>query len=553
MIAPNASAGRRGRTRASPDSASGRPSRSPDSTAAPGTQTQRAPGDVILVAMGKQLQEALERGECDRARGILYTLHRELGGTAVADGTAPGEPVVLPEAWEPYPIHVLPAWAHRYVLDAAQANAVDPSWIGLSLLVSTAALIGRARVVELGNGHQEPSVLWGACAGSSGSRKSAAVRAGTVGFAGVSSHLRRANERRIAKWRTANALRNKSEKTRPPPELRVEIDDVTVERVVDVLRQNPRGLLLLRDELGGFLAGIGEYKRGSLADAARWCSTYDAGRIQVDRKQDGYQAFVPAAAVSILGGIQPATLGALYGERGSEKDHVELGLVPRLMFAMPPEVEREPPRDRVPPEGRDRLREGCRRLWTEVKMRADAKNRQRPVRVHLTPEAEDLYWDYWLEQERARREEPDPCLAAVQSKATGLALRLALVVAYLDGAPLRLDTVDVEHGIALARWHAREARRVAFLFRGDRASRLAAKVLEVVERRCRAADSPDGVTCREVGQLVRGVKNAAEAERILSSLVAAGRLAAVDAPTTVQGGRPTVRYRPPDGNAPEVS
>lgn len=490
--------------------------------------------DPTVANLLGQLNDAANRGENRRAENICVTLHRELVGERAT--STPTAALALPDAWDPYPCELLPGWARLYVEEAALANAVDPSWIALSLLVSSAALIGRTRVVELENGHTEPAVLWGAVAGGSGSRKSAAVKAGAYGFGKVAIRAREEYERALTSWNTENADRPKSQREQYPPRLRPEIDDATVEAVVQALQDNPRGLLLLRDELGGFLAGIGEYKKGSMADAARWCSMYDAARVVVDRKTEHYHAYVAAAAVSLLGGIQPATLRALYGETGSEQEHVELGLVPRLMFAMPPEVPRAPPRHRVPKERKVAAEECAHRLWYELRMRADARNRQVPTTVRLEAAAEDDYWRFWQAQEDARRAEPDPCLAAVLSKSTGLALRLALVLAYLEGQPAMLSTADLQLGIELAKWHAREARRVAFLFRGSEADHVALKVLDWIQRN-------PGRTARDIQAHVRGIKNADEGGRILEALEQAGRIRSEQAPNTGRG-RPTARFYP---------
>ncbi|MFP6643568.1 MAG: DUF3987 domain-containing protein [Candidatus Latescibacterota bacterium] len=93
----------------------------------------------------------------------------------------------------------------------------------------------------------------------------------------------------------------------PPKRMRYLLFDTTVEKIGEILAENPRGVLVFRDELTGWLRGLD--KQGQ--DGARaffleaWNGSgsfaYDRiGRCTLD---------IDAACVSILGGIQPGPLG----------------------------------------------------------------------------------------------------------------------------------------------------------------------------------------------------------------------------------------------------
>ncbi len=61
--------------------------------------------------------------------------------------------------------------------------------------------------------------------------------------------------------------------------------DTTLEGLVPILLQNPRGVLLTRDELVGWIGSFDKYSKGSAsADVAHWLSLYNAESITVDRK-----------------------------------------------------------------------------------------------------------------------------------------------------------------------------------------------------------------------------------------------------------------------------
>jgi hypothetical protein len=117
----------------------------------------------------------------------------------------------------------------------------------------------------------------------------------------------------------------------PPRCSRVVCSDTTIERLGDLLEDNSRGLLLSRDELGAWLGSFERY-RACGSDLLNWLELHRAGRLVVDRKSAGGRTtFVPRAAVSVAGTIQPSILAAAL-----RVEHWESGLVARLLPAMPP-------------------------------------------------------------------------------------------------------------------------------------------------------------------------------------------------------------------------
>ena len=71
-----------------------------------------------------------------------------------------------------------------------------------------------------------------------------------------------------------------------------------------LLEQQPRGLLMARDELSGWVNSFDAYKSCRGADVVHWLSMHRAGNVIWDRKTGRHVIDVPRAAVSITGGIQ---------------------------------------------------------------------------------------------------------------------------------------------------------------------------------------------------------------------------------------------------------
>ena len=91
-----------------------------------------------------------------------------------------------------------------------------------------------------------------------------------------------------------------------PVRQRYLINDTTVEKLGEILNGNPRGVLLFRDELTGFLKSLD--KDGREGDRAFYLEAWNGtGRFTYDRIGRG-TIDIEAACVSILGGIQPGPL-----------------------------------------------------------------------------------------------------------------------------------------------------------------------------------------------------------------------------------------------------
>ena len=80
-----------------------------------------------------------------------------------------------PEPFRPFPVDVLPEPVRTAIKVDAKAIGCDPSFVALPMLAALAAAIGNTRRIALKPGWTEPSVVWVAIVGDSGTLKSAAL------------------------------------------------------------------------------------------------------------------------------------------------------------------------------------------------------------------------------------------------------------------------------------------------------------------------------------------------------------------------------------------
>jgi hypothetical protein len=468
---------------------------------------------------------------------------------------------VLSEAldWKPFPTHSLSPLMRDYVQAAAAAIGCDESAVAMSLLAACAAAIGNTSRVELKRTWSEPSVLWTCLVAESGCLKSPALELPLKPFrakqaAAIKRHKaalqmyeedKESYAQAMAKWRKGgfSAPEGRPAKPGEPVRERYWCSDITIAALADRLSHAPRGLLVYREELAGWMNSFDEWKSsGRGGDKEHWLTIHGARDLLVDRRGGDEQhqtIFVPHAAVSVVGGIQPQKL-----RRTLTREHFEDGLAARLLLTMPPRpVKRWS--EAVVDEALDR-RMGTffDQLW-QLKLEVDPEtDSPEPQMVRLTRDAKARWIDFFHEHDRRQRELTGD-LAAAWSKLEGYAARLGLDVHLArwaegdvpDPCAYQLDERSMVSGITLSQWFGHECERVYAMLSETDAQRERRELCELMRKRGGV------VSVRELMRSSSRYGQSEEAERALEGLVKAGRAIRTDRPAGERGGRPTWAYR----------
>ncbi len=285
-----------------------------------------------------------------------------------------------------------------------------------------------------------------------------------------------------------------------PKERRYLISDATVEKIGELLRDNPRGLLLYRDELVGMLRSLD--KLGREAERAFFLEAWNgAGGFDYDRIGRG-TLHIPALTLSIIGGMTPGKLrsylaGALEG--GAQDD----GLLQRFQVAVWPEVGGDWKNvDRHPnTEAKSLAFDIFRALDNLDPAAVGAVDEDGEIpALRFAPDAQDLFDEYRARLELRLRsgelkETPafESHLAKYRSLMPSLALifHLVAVVTETSSGPVSLEAAKLA-----ADWcdyleqHARKIYSPELQPDVTAAHRLAAKI--------KAGDIQDGQTVREI-------------------------------------------------------
>ncbi len=459
----------------------------------------------------------------------------------LVEATEP-EPRPKSRAFQPFPVSELPNDVRKYVVQCAESSGYDVSFVVLPLLSTLASAIGNSTRIALNSEWEAPSVLWTVIVGESGTMKSPALKHALkpirkIQRARFKEYRRECQEyeRQILESRASPSCagsKDPSCASGPPTKpvaARFCVQDTTVEALMVTLEQNPKGVLLVKDELSGWFA-FGTYKRGGgKDDVAHWLQMYDADELINDRKGSGTM-YIPYGAVSIAGGIQPNVLKRVIGQ-----EHRDNGLFARFLIADPPRRAKQWREAKVDPAlsmEMDLLFENL----CGLKMNLNEQGEQCPFILQLNPGAKELWVQFVNEHGREQLDYTGDRAAALV-KLEGAAARLALIhflVRVVSGEsvadPHSVDETSVRAGIRMARWFKDEMLRVYDLQAESDEEADLRTMRELIERRGGAVSIRDW-------QRLRSHPTSAEAREELSVLVDAGQAESFKIPPGPNGGR----------------
>jgi hypothetical protein len=353
------------------------------------------------------------------------------------------------------PLGVFGAWGQR-IAAAAKAASCPVDYVAAPLLAGASVLIGNARWAQAAPGWAEPPHLWCGNVGDSGDGKSPGSdslmrdvlpvleQRMAVDFPDRLSDWRLANERCKAKQELWKGEVRDAEKARrappmapdltepPEPQMpRLRQHDVTIEKVAELLSHSaPKGLLIIRDELAGWIFGMNSYND---AGRAFWLESYGGRPYSVDRKSRPNPSLIPRLVVGVIGGTQPARLAELLREADD-------GLLSRILWSWPNPVPFHLS-EAAPDAGweinaLDRLR------------MLEPQQNGEPIFVPLAHDARPLM-ERFANQMQSKKSMAGGLLRSAYGKARGQALRLSLNIEMLwwcardgfDPAPTQISAL----------------------------------------------------------------------------------------------------------------
>jgi hypothetical protein len=445
-----------------------------------------------------------------------------------------------------------------WIADAARAASCPPEYVALPLLAVASTLIGNSRWAQAAPSWKEPPHLWMGSVGDSGDGKSPGADCLMRDVVPeIESRMLGDFPERYQEWRAAVAYDKAAIKywegeqraalkegipfDKPMPKATasdvepqrpcLQHHDITIEELAAVLSTGaPKGVLVTRDELSGWLNSMTVYNQSG---RAFWVEAYGGRPYRVARrKHSGCPIEIPRLVAAVYGGTQPERLAQLFTQPDD-------GMLARIQWGWPDPVPfklgKKTPNVSWAIAAFDRLRE----------LEMQPGNPPSPVLVPLTAAGERLIEEFGQDIQ-SRQANAGGLLRSAFGKARGTALRLSLVLEELwwsgrDGLALPPSTISEEAFKAAAALVSSYFMPMAERVFGDATAtdteRMAATLARWIIRQ-----QPDEVHVRRLQRMERlpGLRTAAQIKRAADSLVDADWLRA---PIRKTGeGRPPVIY-----------
>jgi len=496
----------------------------------------------------------------------------------------------------PFSADLLPPILQEFVYDEADRMPAPVSFVAVSVLVALGSVIGASCGIKPKQKDDWLIVpnLWGGIVAPPTSKKSPAIDSGMRPLNFLINKARESYESDLKshekdkmlyksklegleadlKSASKTSSKSKPQKTReelaelickekenepmPPCLRRYKTNDCTVPKLGELECANPNGILVLRDELIGLLAGLD--KEGKEEDRAFYLEGFNGtGSYDTDRIMRG-SLFIKNHCLSVFGGIQPdkliAYLEQAYSGLGND------GLLQRFQMLVYPDPIEWQYRDRYPNrEAANVVFDIFQKLsetdFLEFGANSIDKYNTRPYfRFSLDAQAFYVDWTHKLNTQKIPNEE-NTVIQQHLGKYERLLPALALIFHLIDCASIGqandfgVSLEAIKRAALWCEYLETHARRVYGLIDGmgmRPALTLSQKIEALIKRTAKTDETPenwlkDGFTLRDVRRKQwQHLKDDNAIEKALTVLIDNYWIIPNDTHNSQNGGRPTTRY-----------
>ena len=396
-----------------------------------------------------------------------------------------------PQTVSKFPIDALPLRLQEIIREANATLGFPVDYMAGAMLSAMAAVIGNTHHAEAMAGWKEYAILFVAIVGCPGVCKShplsyvmqPLIDHDAEKAAQFAEALKRYNaamelppKERIANGYDLNPVE--------PRRVRFMMQDVTNEAVHRILSENRRGLILMYDELAGWVKNFNRYNNGS--ESEFWMSVFNHKVAMSDRKGSQSGVFIRNPFLCVIGTIQPKVLTDLAaGNRNAN------GFMERILYVFPS--------DQTKPKWNRSRRmssfdiaaewRGILSRLIDIIPKVDADGEIISEDVPFSSDALDRLYQWQNEQTNA---DGSDTLTSIASKLEIYAIRFSLLLALVDwacGSEKKLIDVDtVERAIRLTEYFRSTASKVQGIISEDALTELQLSVL---------SELPDSFTTAE--------------------------------------------------------
>ena len=324
-----------------------------------------------------------------------------------------------------FPVHVLPSTFRNLVKGLNETLKFPVDYTGTAILTAVSATIGTTVKVKVKDGWHEYGSLYTCLIGDAGANKSHPLE--TV-FNPIKKLDKRWHDTYISEYEKYKEYlklnRRQSELAKPIPEpvlKKIALTNFTPEILNKRLNDNPRGCVVLSDEISSFIEGMNNYSKKD--NSATYLSFWSNKATTIDRVSKPVPLFMEIPFLCIIGGLQPRLISKVF-----PAEKLNSGFFQRFLFAFPQGLKKEPINDNVL---ENNVFEQYSDFITNYIKRTSKDDAQTQV-LNWTKEAKDYFYRWQTKNCDLVNANPDSIKGEVISKYDSHFIRFSLILQMME-------------------------------------------------------------------------------------------------------------------------
>lgn len=310
-----------------------------------------------------------------------------------------------------FPVKTFPSVISDHIKEISRMFSIPYEFSAVPTLVAISTAIGNNVTLKFNESLNQKAILYCCLVSQSSSGKSPAQKLVLAPLVQEQSKREKEYKKSIAEYLANQKKKDSAEDIEEPSEPEDFITtNVTVEKMVEMLQKNSKGIVIACDEFMNFYKNLNSYKNGG-GDTETYLSIWSNAYIKANRlsrKTSG----VDSPYVNIIGNLTPSSLDKL-----GENDNLDNGFIHRLLFSCPLGTEMV----RTSEKGINQIvSEKYKQFIVGLHRMVDEKT------ITMSPEAKNVYLQY--EDFVSKRAGNDERLRSSYSKIKEYSLRFALIL-----------------------------------------------------------------------------------------------------------------------------
>lgn len=234
-----------------------------------------------------------------------------------------------------FPVECFPSIIQDIIIGLRESMGFPIDYTALAMLAAVSTAIGSSTRIRNFDNWMEPCILFSVIVGEPGTNKSHPLSAILKPLLDIdkaeyeSYKAKYADyERRLQLQQGKKSEDDEDEDLQRPIRRQIIVDDVTIEALMQIMDENPRGVCLYNDEFSSFLDNMDRYTHGSSEQA--YLSMFNGNPISKNRKGEKLSLRINDPFITITGTIQLGIITDLMEGRRKKN-----GFFERLVFAYP--------------------------------------------------------------------------------------------------------------------------------------------------------------------------------------------------------------------------